>query len=208
MIRVFVVAAAPDRRERLRALLAADGLKVEGAAAPGRWAQVPPGVDVLVAGDDAALAALVVFVRDGDVRAPAVVALSDTARALEALGDVSPGGWAVIPADPSAEELGAAVRAAAAGMVAVPASVGPTIAAGRHDASDEGGDGFEEPLTPREREVLERLADGLSNREIAGRLGISEHTVKFHVSSIYGKLGVSGRAEAVRRGVRRGLVSL
>ncbi len=207
MIRVFVVAAAPDRRERLQALLAADGLRAEGTAAPGRWAQVPPGVDVLVAGDDAALAALDVLVRDGDVRAPSVVALSETARALEALEDVSPRGWAVIAAEPSAEELGAAVRAAAAGMVALPAPIGSRLATRVH-AGDEGGDGFEEPLTPREREVLERLADGLSNREIAGRLGISEHTVKFHVSSIYGKLGVSGRAEAVRRGVRRGLVSL
>lgn len=65
-----------------------------------------------------------------------------------------------------------------------------------------------EPLTPREREVLEWLAEGLPNRLIAERLGISEHTVKFHVASIYGKLGVSTRAEAVRRGLRRGLIAI
>ncbi|MGH9347297.1 MAG: response regulator transcription factor [Vicinamibacterales bacterium] len=65
-----------------------------------------------------------------------------------------------------------------------------------------------EPLTARERDVLEWLALGLSNRAIAERLGISEHTVKFHVTSIYGKLGVSSRAEAVRRAARRGLITL
>lgn len=65
-----------------------------------------------------------------------------------------------------------------------------------------------EPLTARERDVLEWLSLGLSNRGIAERLGISEHTVKFHVTSIYGKLGVSSRAEAVRGAARRGLITL
>jgi DNA-binding NarL/FixJ family response regulator len=65
-----------------------------------------------------------------------------------------------------------------------------------------------EPLTAREHDVLEWLALGLSNRAIAERLGISEHTVKFHVTSIYGKLGVSSRAEAVRDAARRGLITL
>jgi two-component system nitrate/nitrite response regulator NarL len=65
-----------------------------------------------------------------------------------------------------------------------------------------------EPLTTREQDVLQWLALGLSNRAIADRLGISEHTVKFHVASIYGKLGVSSRAQAVRRAVRGGLITL
>jgi len=65
-----------------------------------------------------------------------------------------------------------------------------------------------ETLTPREREVLEWLAEGLTNRAIAARLGISDHTVKFHVASIYGKLGVSTRAEAIRRGLRRGFITI
>jgi NarL family two-component system response regulator YdfI len=56
--------------------------------------------------------------------------------------------------------------------------------------------------------VLEQIAAGLSNREIASTLGISEHTVKFHVSGILGKLGVTSRAAAIRRAVRRGLVTL
>ena len=65
-----------------------------------------------------------------------------------------------------------------------------------------------EALTPRELEVLELLAEGLSNRAIATALAISEHTVKFHVSSIFGKLGVENRTAAVRRGVRLGLIAL
>ena len=65
-----------------------------------------------------------------------------------------------------------------------------------------------EALTPREHEVLELVADGLPNREIAQALSISEHTVKFHLASIFGKLGVSTRTEAVQRGVRLGVIQI
>jgi DNA-binding CsgD family transcriptional regulator len=65
-----------------------------------------------------------------------------------------------------------------------------------------------EPLTTREHEVLEQMAAGLSNRQIALALGISEHTVKFHVSAVLGKLGVSSRSAAIRHGLRQGLVTL
>jgi len=67
---------------------------------------------------------------------------------------------------------------------------------------------FEEPLTAREVQVLELLAEGLPNKAIATRLGISDQTVKFHVSSISGKLGAANRTDAVRRAVRRGLITL
>jgi DNA-binding NarL/FixJ family response regulator len=65
-----------------------------------------------------------------------------------------------------------------------------------------------EALTPREIEVLELVAEGLSNKSIADRLGISDHTVKFHISSLSGKLGAGNRTDAVRRGVQRGLITL
>src|SRR5262245_53906860 len=65
-----------------------------------------------------------------------------------------------------------------------------------------------EPLTVREQEVLEQMAAGLANRQIAHALGISEHTVKFHVSAILGKLGVATRSAAIRHGMRQGLVTL
>ena len=67
---------------------------------------------------------------------------------------------------------------------------------------------IEEPLTARERQVLELLAEGLPNKAIAARLGISDQTVKFHVAAIMGKLGASNRVETVRRAVRRGLIAL
>lgn len=65
-----------------------------------------------------------------------------------------------------------------------------------------------EPLTGREVQVLELLAEGLSNKAIAARLGISDQTVKFHVAAISGKLGASNRTDAVRRAIRRGLVTV
>src|SRR4051812_39201038 len=76
------------------------------------------------------------------------------------------------------------------------------------DAAPSDEDDFDEPLTPREVQVLELLAEGLPNKAIAARLGISDQTVKFHVSSISGKLGAKNRTDAVRRAVRRGLITL
>ena len=69
-------------------------------------------------------------------------------------------------------------------------------------------DGEIEMLTPREVQVLELLAEGLSNKAIAARLAISDQTVKFHVSAICGKFGAANRTDAVRRAVRRGLITL
>ena len=79
------------------------------------------------------------------------------------------------------------------------------LAQGRSADDDEV---IDEPLTPREVEVLELLAEGLPNKAIAERLQISDQTVKFHVSSISGKLGAANRTDAVRRAVRRGLITL
>jgi DNA-binding NarL/FixJ family response regulator len=76
------------------------------------------------------------------------------------------------------------------------------------DASDAEEDDFDEPLTPREVQVLELLAEGLPNKAIAVRLHISDQTVKFHVSAISGKLGARNRTDAVRRAVRRGMITL
>jgi DNA-binding NarL/FixJ family response regulator len=80
---------------------------------------------------------------------------------------------------------------------------GSELLVGRDTAS-----GFEEPLTSRELEVLGLLAEGLANKAIAARLGISDQTVKFHVAAVCGKLGASNRTDAVRRAIRRGLVAV
>jgi len=113
---------------------------------------------------------------------------------------------AVSPREVSAEQLTAAIQAVAAGLVVVThdevaSSVAESIPAPAHAE-------LAEPLTPREREVLQMMAAGLANKEIAAKLAISEHTVKFHVASILGKLGASTRTEAVSNGIRHGLILL
>ena len=85
---------------------------------------------------------------------------------------------------------------------------GILVADRRARDDDEAGPFVEEALTPREVQVLELLAEGLPNKAIAERLGISDQTVKFHVSAISGKLGAANRTDAVRRAVRRGLIAL
>jgi DNA-binding NarL/FixJ family response regulator len=79
------------------------------------------------------------------------------------------------------------------------------LASPTHDDDEEA---LNEPLTPREVQVVELLAEGLPNKAIAARLGISDQTVKFHLASISSKLGAANRTDAVRRAVRRGLITL
>ncbi len=111
-----------------------------------------------------------------------------------------PAAWGALPLEASREELVAAVHALAEGLL-----VGtPRFFAPRPLLPD----GETQPLSDREMEVLGLLAQGLANKQIAAALGITEHTVKFHVSSIYTKLNVNNRAEAVRQGVRQGLIAV
>jgi len=112
----------------------------------------------------------------------------------------------MVRADASAGEIEGAIQAVHAGLVAVsPGLLGAIV-----PLSPNHGDAPElaEPLSDREREVLEAMVEGLSNKLIAHRLGISEHTVKTHVASILAKLGASSRTEAVSRAIRLGLVML
>ena len=112
---------------------------------------------------------------------------------------------AVLPPDASGGEILAAIQAAAAGMAAIdPGDLEALIAANTPQLAAEPATA----LTARELEVLRMLADGAANKTIAWKLGISEHTVKFHVASILGKLGAASRTEAVTLGIRRGLVLL
>lgn len=109
---------------------------------------------------------------------------------------------AVLPPDAESAQIAAAVQAVAAGLIAAPWNAAPLLASGSTEVLDN------EPLTRRELEVLEMLAEGLSNKQIAGRLTISEHTAKFHVNSILGKLGAGTRTEAVTRGIRAGILKI
>ena len=130
---------------------------------------------------------------------PLVVLLDDLDRTAAAQA-LRAGARAVLPPHASAREIGAAIRAAAAGLTSVPAALAPAVFEG------EAPDG--RVLTPREREILTLLGEGLVNKEIAVRLALSEHTVKTHLAAIYDKLDASNRAEAVATGLRRGLIML
>ena len=102
----------------------------------------------------------------------------------------------------AAEEV--TLAAARQSGVQADAFVVASIGSDREDALSR----FDEPLTPRELDVLNLIALGLPNKAIADRLGISDQTVKFHVAAIISKLGASNRTEAVRLAVRRGLIAL
>ena len=119
---------------------------------------------------------------------------------------------AVLPNDISSEQLVAALEAVASGLLVLhPAQSLTPVNTNGFPSSPARSPGLEElaeALTPRESEVLQMLASGLGNKEIAARLAISEHTVKFHVASILGKLGAASRTEAVSLGIRRGLILL
>jgi NarL family two-component system response regulator YdfI len=111
---------------------------------------------------------------------------------------------AVLPSSATGPQIAAATEAAAAGLLVVHPSEIDALFHPR-DVS-EPRETLPEALTPREIEVLRLLAEGLANKEVAARLALSEHTIKFHVASIMGKLGANSRTEAVMLGIRHGLV--
>lgn len=136
--------------------------------------------------------------------APVVVLIDDVSRG-DLLRALSRGVRAVLPRNASPAEIFAAVEAAAAGLTVLgddELNLLLPAASEREGAPEQ----TLEALTAREIEVLVLMAQGLANKNIADRLAISEHTVKFHVSSILSKLGASSRTEAVTRGLKDGLL--
>lgn len=199
MIRVYILAPTLMARTGLRAIVEENGARVVGDGDGSAMPDLTEADVVLVNGDEL-LEAVAGAVTEGGARALVVIAEDD--RSIRTLQELSLRGWGILTPDAAPGELEAAVAAVARGLVVLPRSLTERVL---HSTAAED---LDEPLTNREREVLELLAQGLSNKLIAQRLHISEHTVKFHISSLYAKLGVSGRAEAVSRGARYGLLSL
>jgi len=208
VIRVLVVSPSPGTRRALEHAVGQDAGLVLLAAAD---AVALPDVIVLDAGPESHLPLpLPVLLQQQPSRdaTPLVVVLEDLdgeagARMLRA------GARAVLPRSAAPEEILAAVRAAAAGLASLPAALSGALLEGTPpDGVGAPVDTEDHVLTTRERQVLTLLGEGLLNKEIAARLGISEHTVKTHLAAIYEKLDASNRAEAVARGLRRGLILL
>jgi len=209
-VRVLLVSEDPLARSGLAALLAGqEGVAVVGQAAPG---------DDLAATLDGEDAEAVLWDLGIERRYPAethgerlrpldaggrpvLALLGGEDSAAEAL---AAGARGLVFRDARPERLVAALRATAQGLLVLDAGLADSVLRVAPTAAPP----LVEPLTPRELEVLQLLAQGLSNKAIAARLNISDHTAKFHVNSILGKLGVESRTEAIVHAARLGLVAL
>lgn len=228
---VFIVSASDVVRAGLESLIANDArftvagstADLAGLAAEGSERASP---DVVIFDTErqrevtvAALRSLMDEAEEGE-RSPAfvVIGAEQSEWVTEALraGVVR----ATLPRAASSGEIVAAVEAVSFGLVALDAEMlaallsPPTSNLDDLGIAQTAGEGLPpvapelDALTPREHEVLEMVAEGLSNKEIAWRMKISEHTVKFHIASIFAKLDVSTRTEAVMQGVRQGLIMI
>jgi DNA-binding NarL/FixJ family response regulator len=211
VIRVLIVAAAARARRALESLLDAQGFEVVGSfAALEDAADVFAEKDldaILIDASDASLEGLLEFLQETGLARETPVILLLPGTSPDAVSQaLRLGVRGILPPSPEPQQLAAALEAVVRELVVLGSEAGSPIraAAGRTAPADE----LTEPLTPREREVLRLLASGLGNKEIAAKLKISEHTAKFHVASILGKLGAASRAEAVSIGMRNGLILL
>lgn len=214
MIRVLVASASSVVRAGLEAMIDRSPALTLAGSAPGpesvaflqRIEELQPEVILveLDRRDEAAWNELLMIA--ARLSSPAIVLLADDVQGAWAVEALRSGVRALISREAGPEEIGAAIEAAAAGLTALDPQIAESLLGSaaivpRGDSQEE----FE-ALTAREIEALAMIAEGLGNKSIAQRMGISEHTVKFHLSSIFAKLGVTSRTEAVKVGIRRGLI--
>jgi DNA-binding NarL/FixJ family response regulator len=189
VIRVLILAASEAEEAALSALLTEED-RIE------------------IVGQTEGLAADVLLLNGGR-RAPSELAAIPTVILTDDVfesSDYRTSARARLPASATAAEVVAALGAAAQGLVVLTQAQADALLA--HPPVPHFPAPLAEELTPRELQVLRDVAQGLANKEIAGHLRISEHTVKFHVASILGKLEAGTRTEAVTQGIRRGLIPI
>ncbi|HEY1985659.1 MAG TPA: response regulator transcription factor [Terracidiphilus sp.] len=210
MIRVLIVARSPFTQAGLHAAICADP-RFDIVGKPSLTAGAEPGLagvqeDVILF--DGLEGDIDEFLSGAfkERRSRRVVLLAGELTRAEAVRLMQSGVQAILPRDSSASEIASALEAANEGL----ATFSPDFLRLLLPAPLEGGEQeleyLVDPLTARETEVLALLAGGAGNKLIAAQLRISEHTAKFHVSSILSKLGATTRAEAVGRGYRLGLI--
>lgn len=201
MIRVTIVSPNHALRVGLREMLASQlNIRVQG--------EVTRLTDVNEFETEVAVLASVSSVLGIEQRDFGILLLADDLEVIRSMLVAKIRAWGVLSSEASAEELAAGIVAVAEGLwVGAPALVEGLMRL-RRSGEGMGEESLPEPLTPREKEVLQQMAEGLANKQIALALGISEHTVKFHLSALYAKLGAASRTEAVKRGIELGLISL
>ena len=216
MIRVIIAAESALARRGIEQLLRGPGVEIVASIAPLSSLDVEPeepdSADLIIAtAEPSHFATTLQKLADADLfRDLPVVLLAEILDPQTTAQALRMGARAVLPAELPRAQLLAALEAVWRGfLVAMPVEVETIVAAYKIPASATNDvEELLEPLTPREQEVLRMLALGLANKEIAARLKISEHTVKFHVAAILGKLGAASRTEAVALGIRHGLILL
>jgi DNA-binding NarL/FixJ family response regulator len=217
-LRVFVVAGTSARRTHLAAVISralrAVNVICDSQISPARFAASK--ADILVADLDtpASAAAMLDFLQDAPAGTGSVALIDDPDPAW-VRSALRASAHAIIARDANTEDMQMALQAAEAGFVLLhPTSVHGLL---QNNAMTEMNDlsgedladqAMIEDLTAREFEVLRLVSMGLGNKEIAARLAISEHTAKFHISSILSKLHAASRTEAVSLGIRRGLIPI
>lgn len=203
LIRVAVVSPSPAVRSGLRALVDGhEGIEVVAEwLDPGDAEQQADSVVLLLAEADTAS-----FVEWRELAVTWPLVLVGALESLHALRDLLRRPAALISREATGPELTAAIVAVSRGLAVADPTLVTAAPSDSIGLADDVGDGS--PLTPRELDVLRLVAVGLPNKGIALELGISEHTVKFHIASIMGKLDASSRTEAVTLAVRRGVLPL
>jgi NarL family two-component system response regulator YdfI len=207
LIQTAVIAVSLPARAGLKAILETDEqvqVVAEAVSLAGLAANSAP-IDVLVIlvfpEDDLALERLPELA----VSPTTVLVLSNQVEHLDQLTELALPAWGMLPTDFSEAELIAALYAVDTGLITIAPDHLQFITSPPPSRTSSPAE-LPVSLTTRELEVLTLLSDGLANKQISKKLGISEHTVKFHVSSLYQKLNVSNRAEAVRLGIQLGLI--
>jgi two-component system, NarL family, nitrate/nitrite response regulator NarL len=201
VLRAVVVAAFPSVRAELRGMLEeGGGVRVVGEGTPGAVAggDSQPDVVVAEAGDEESG---IEELQETYPGTPLVLLMGRSDEIGVRRGFAGP--RAYLAREATGEEIVAAVRAVVQGLTVF----SPSLLSAQADADGRMERG-PDALTERELEVLPLLAAGLPNKAIALRMGISEHTVKFHVGAILSKLGAASRTEAVVLAARRGLLPL
>ncbi len=216
MIRIGIIAAEPALQVGLRTILSGEGFDIVGEAfSLNDFQAVLPQTDVLVITTETTSPEELSLILHSQETVAILLLTAETTDLSRFIHPFEQRAWGILPLDSSPEELRAAILAIVEGLVIVsPALLSQFLSNQNLEPIDmtvtenEKDRATPSPLTGRESQVLHLLAQGLANKQIALSLGVSERTVKFHISGIFTKLGVASRTEAVRVGVRQGMITL